>query len=286
MTAHPVQLDALREALGHVIAVHREQWARERALIEAQAQATVAGLRAELIELRAAFRDEMQRMVAERLATVCDGTAGSQGEPGEPGAAGPTGPQGEPGEPGPAGLPGAKGERGERGVDGMLPLVQAWQAGVHYRGNVVTDRGATWQATIDTAERPGDGKQWNSIAAAGVDARGPQVRGLYEPGKDYWRLDIVALNGGSFIARRDEPGPCPGDGWQLIASQGKKGGQGEPGPRGERGERGDQGPAVPTIKQWRIDRAAFAAVPILSDGGEGAPLQLRVLFEQYQVEHG
>jgi hypothetical protein len=47
----------------------------------------------------------------------------------------------------------------------------------------------------------------------------------------------VALGGASFGARRDDPGPCPGDGWQLIAAQGKRGNAGERGAsvKGERG---------------------------------------------------
>jgi hypothetical protein len=50
-----------------------------------------------------------------------------------------------------------------------------------------------------------------------------EVRGLFSDKETYKALDIVALNGGSFVARRDDPGPCPGAGWQLIASQGKRG---------------------------------------------------------------
>ena len=43
----------------------------------------------------------------------------------------------------------------------------------------------------------------------------------------FYAGDVVALNGGSFIARKDVPGPCPGPGWQLIASQGRRGAAGE-----------------------------------------------------------
>ena len=35
---------------------------------------------------------------------------------------------------------------------------------------------------------------------------------------------------------------------------------------------------------WRIDPAAYAAVPLLSDGSEGAPLELRGLFKQFLDE--
>jgi hypothetical protein len=35
---------------------------------------------------------------------------------------------------------------------------------------------------------------------------------------------------------------------------------------------------------WRVDPAAYAAVPLLSDGSEGAPLELRDLFKQFLDE--
>jgi hypothetical protein len=110
------------------------------------------------------------------------------------------------------------------------------------------------------------------------------VRGTFDQAAVYRHLDIVALGGSSFIARRDQPGPCPGEGWQLIASAGKPG---KPGPKGEPGEagaRGEPGAAAPTIVGWKIDRKAYAATPILSDRSETPPLELRGLFEQFHTE--
>jgi hypothetical protein len=52
------------------------------------------------------------------------------------------------------------------------------------------------------------------------------------------------LNGASFAARRDNPGPCPGEGWQLIAAQGKRGNPGERGAVGQKGERGAPGASI------------------------------------------
>jgi hypothetical protein len=115
----------------------------------------------------------------------------------------------------------------------------------------------------------------------------PTVCGTWDEHKDYPQFAIVALNGGSFLARKDNPGVCPGDDWQLIASAGKPGKQGPPGARGDRGERGLQGeagtPAL-VIVGWRIDRKAFAATPVFSDGSTAPPLELRDLFEQFQIE--
>lgn len=38
------------------------------------------------------------------------------------------------------------------------------------------------------------------------------MRGTYDADGEYKRLNIVALNGGAFIARKDDPGACPGKG--------------------------------------------------------------------------
>ena len=103
------------------------------------------------------------------------------------------------------------------------------------------------------------------------------MRGTFKTGESYRALDIVALNGGSFIAKKDNPGPCPGASWQLIASQGKRG------DKGERGLQGVSGVAV-FIASWQIDRSNYIAVPVMSDGREGPPLELRSLFEQFHTE--
>jgi len=106
------------------------------------------------------------------------------------------------------------------------------------------------------------------------------VRGTFDESVSYRRLDVAALNGGSFIALKDAPGPCPGSGWQLLASQGKRG------VAGARGERGPTGLSGATIRDWKIDRARYVATPVMSDGSEGPPLELRELFEQFLADAG
>jgi Collagen triple helix repeat (20 copies) len=385
-----VILDVWREALAEVLAGEQRQWKRERALIEAQAQAVVAEMRASIAELRG----EVMRTIGERLALLRNGTdgepgpagppgpigakgdrgergipgprgfgergerglqgtegaagpmgppgtdggqgpqgatgepggpgpVGAQGEPGQQGPQGPEGqqgapgqqgepgPQGQPGEmgpPGPAGPQGAQGERGERGIpgprggigdrglqgergekgeQGLLPIVKLWQPGaVFYRGDVVAYDGGTYQAQKDTGQAPAH-DDWICLAVAGRDGTSLTVRGTYKPEQEYRAFDIVAFNGGSFVARKDNPGECPGDDWQLIASQGKRGDKGLPGSKGDRGERGfagEKGEAAPIFIGWKIDRERFLAIPTMSDGEEGAPLELRSLFEQFQIE--
>ena len=109
------------------------------------------------------------------------------------------------------------------------------------------------------------------------------MRGTYNEAADYQRRDIVAFNGGSFVALKDVPGPCPGAGWQLLASQGKRGVAGE---RGERGPKGDPGLSGVTIREWKVDRVRYLATPVMLDGREGPPLELRGLFQQFLTEAG
>jgi len=134
-----------------------------------------------------------------------------------------------------------------------------------------------------------------SITAADTSARatardsartGSHVPGEARYRASYRRLDVVALNGGSFIALKDAPGSCPGPGWQLFASPGKRGIAGPKGERGERGPKGDPGLSGATICGWKIDRVRYVATPLMSDGREGPPLELRELFQQFLTEAG
>jgi len=134
---------------------------------------------------------------------------------------------------------GERGLAGPQGPEGKLPLVRDWSDGVHYEGAVVVHAGATWQAVRDTGREPPH-DDWLCLARGGSDGkdgRSPAIRSTWSESEAYSELDVVALGGASFIARRDNPGPCPGDGWQLIASQGKRGNAGERGAaaKGERG---------------------------------------------------
>jgi hypothetical protein len=283
-------LEAWREALAEVLESERREWQRERALHEAQTATVIAGLRADV----AAFRSDMAERITARLAELKDGAPGERGPAGPPGApgesvagiAGPPGPPGEPGV-GVAGPPGEAGAPGKDGAPGKLPKVKQWKEGVWYEGDVVRHCGSTFQAERDTANTPGSSLDWLCIAAGGLDAPMPNVRGTYVADGQYKRFDIVALGGSGFIARADDPGDCPGPGWQLIASAGRPGKPGLKGERGDAGVRGERGPpgqAAPVILAWTIDREAFCAVPVMSDGSEAPALELRSLFEQFHSE--
>jgi hypothetical protein len=176
---------------------------------------------------------------------------------------------------------GPAGPRGEQGPPGKLPPGKLWvPETVYYEGDVVAYDGGTFQAKGDTGQPPSHA-DWVCLATSGRDGKSIAVRGTFDQSASYRRLDVVALNGGSFVALKDAPGPCPGPGWQLIASQGKRGAAGE---KGERGPKGDAGASGATIRDWKIDRDRYVATPIMSDGSEGPPLELRGLFEQFFSE--
>jgi hypothetical protein len=184
---------------------------------------------------------------------------------------------------------GEKGDKGDPGPPGRLPIARAFVPDtVHYAGDAVTYAGALWQAKKDTGQAPPHA-DWICLAADGQDGITPTIRGTYDPVGIYARLDIVALNSSSFIARKDQPGPCPGEGWQLIVSAGK---QGRPGPRGARGERGEPGSKggpgapAPTILAWKVDRESYTVTPIMSDASEVPAIEMRALFEQFHDERG
>jgi len=248
-----VILDAWREVLAQVLHTRDTEWKEQLRAIKAESMAAIAELRAGAAE----FRNTMEAMIAERLAQIRQPLDGKEGPRGE------------------------QGPCGEAGPPGKIAGVQAYvEDAIHYRGDVVVHLGGTFQAKCDTAKVPPHA-DWACIAAAGRDARMPKVCGTYREGETYNYLDIVALGGSSFVARADDPGPCPGDGWQLLVSAGRAG---KPGPKGERGERGLPGQAGPTILAWQIDPERYRATPLMSDGSEGPTLELRPLFEQYHAE--
>ena len=259
------------DVMAHVIAELREsietdtQQALDRVRKQGEEQlaelrGVVDRLRSDLLALGAQQED-----ARARIADVAQSIVGLPAE----GPPGPEGPQGPPGPP------------------ALFPETQVWSPdAVSYRGDVVTHAGGTWQARKDTGKEPPH-PDWIPLAVPGRDGRdgrdaiSPTVRGTWRADATYKFLDVVALNRGSFIAKYDNPGTCPGDGWQLLVSAVK----GERGLRGDRGPSGPPGPPI-AIASWVIDRASFTATPVMTDGSEGPPLELRGLFEQYQTETG
>ena len=184
-------------------------------------------------------------------------------------------------------LPALRGPVGPVGPAGKLPIAKEWtRETVFYEGSVATYDGGCYQALRDTGEPPDNEAHWICLAAPGRDAKSFHHRGTFKHDAEYVSHDIVALNGGSFLALHDKPGLCPGPGWQLLCAQGKRGATGEPGPRGPTGVAGPPGHDAEIIIGWAVDRTSYTVTPMMSDGTSGPPLNLRGLFEQFQDDVG
>jgi len=164
-----------------------------------------------------------------------------------------------------------------------FPSVTAWRADmIYHEREVVSFNGGCYQATKDTARAPGTSDDWTCLAASGSSFN---IRGTYTRDEEYKYLDIVIINGSSFVALKDNPGVCPDSGnWHLLASRGSRGQRGPQGAHGLSGLRGERGAPAPTIQSWMIDRARYTATPMMSDGSIGSTLELRALFEQFLLE--
>lgn len=155
-------------------------------------------------------------------------------------------------------------EKGDPGPPGKLPIVRTWRDGVHYESVVVTHKGGTYQAVRDTGREPPH-EDWICLAEPGEngkDGRSLNVRSTYSETETYRALDVVALDGSSFVARHDDPGPCPGDGWQLMSLRGKAGKPGV-GTKGDKGDKGDPGPG---LKALETDDANGLLIAVNADG--------------------
>jgi hypothetical protein len=178
----------------------------------------------------------------------------------------------------------ADGAPGLAGPPGKLEIVKDHIEGqVYYERDLVAATGALYQAERDTAATPPH-TDWRCITRAGQDGKDAlnfRIEGTYDPAATYRRLSIVILNGSSFVARHDDPGPCPGGGWQLFASAGRRGQQGL---KGERGERGLMGPlaTAPRIASSEID-AEYDLNLRYTDGSRDT-IPLRPAFAQFCSE--
>jgi hypothetical protein len=153
---------------------------------------------------------------------------------------------------------------------------------VHYAADVVRHDGGLWQALCDTVHAP-PRDDWICLARGGRDGITPNIRGTFDVYSKYRKLDIVAMDGASFVAKHDNPGICPGDGWQLMSKQGRQGRKGQSilGPRGAKGDKGEPGTS---LHSWQLDRERYRISPLMSDGTVGPMMELRPLFEWFLHE--
>jgi hypothetical protein len=176
-------------------------------------------------------------------------------------------------------MQGPQGERGEQGPRGSVGRIVPWTDRVFYSSELVTHRGSTWQAINDTAKEPSESaKDWQMICSAGSAGASFVVRGTFDPNQRYGPLDVVVVDHGWFVARKDNPGACPGPGWQS----GPVGKKGEKGERGSIGIKGEPGKPAPHWAGIKLD--GFDVVAVMSDGSIGPRFSLAPMFEKFEAE--
>jgi hypothetical protein len=72
-----------------------------------------------------------------------------------------------------------------------------------------------------------------TVIALGAPQRAFRPCGGYDSKQRYEKLDVVTTRGSSFVAITNDPGSCPGEGWQLLAGRRSRGTPGERGVKGE-----------------------------------------------------
>lgn len=108
-----------------------------------------------------------------------------------------------------------------------------------------------------------------------MDAYPGSAHGRFDPDATYRKLDRVAHDGSEWIARKDDPGPLPGDGWMLAAKAGSRGKPGERGPQGPKGE-----PGIGIKGGFCKDYA----LKLMLDDGRSVTIDFRPMFDRYDVE--
>ncbi len=93
---------------------------------------------------------------------------------------------------------------------------KTWEPDVVFHENdIVTFCGSSYQAIKDTMRVPIT-QDWRCIAARGNDGRDFNVCGTFDPTASYRVLDIVTLDHGWFIAKRDNPVRVPAPAGSLV----------------------------------------------------------------------
>jgi hypothetical protein len=193
----------------------------------------------------------------ELIISLADGSQHNVGTVvGKDGATGPRGEQGPPGNDGAPGEKGDKGDTGERGEVGERGL--QGEVGTNGIDGAPGERGEKG----DPGERGEIGEKGDQ-GPDGPAAYVGEAKGLFDPAAEYRVRDVVALNGSAFMAKADNPGECPGEGWMLLAQRGKRGDKGD---RGERGMDGKAGRDGADIVAMKFDAEKTEFVASLSNG--------------------
>jgi hypothetical protein len=230
--------DVLAEELGAAVGQIEREMDLRWTALRAEVEAKIAGLEAAYAKATLDYGRTGIEFRDNMAARLADVKDGEKGEKGDPGES----------IQGPAGRDGEKGDPGES-IQG--PPGEKGDPG-------------------DTIEGP-PGRD-------GADGRSFTGHRTWSEGEQYPALAVVSLNGSSYFALQDDPGPCPGEGWQLLSPRGKAG---PPGAKGDRGERGDAGPPGPAGRGLRDATISEDGVLTLAlDDGSAVTCDLYPLLAQ------
>jgi hypothetical protein len=108
----------------------------------------------------------------------------------------------------------------------------------------------------------GERGERGELGPSGINAKQWRHRRTYDPVQAYVDGDVVAHDGGSWLALCAAPGPLPGDGWAQLTTRGQRG---KPGDKGERGPPGPEGRGIADVF---VSENGDALVQEFSDGTE------------------
>jgi hypothetical protein len=145
-------------------------------------------------------------------------------------------------------------EREMRSSQSAQAEVEMWFPNRYPRGVTVAHRGGTWRCVAtqgaEAAHEPNpDSPVWLGVTVGICEMKARKIsvgkgeliarlsngselkvdiplpkltmRGTHNSDQSYSELDVVSKEGGSFVAKHDNPGACPGPGWQMMAARGK-----------------------------------------------------------------
>lgn len=267
LAAHNEEQQRFRSVIDVALEQFREELGHEKANLQLQAQEMLVQVRERLLELKdgepgPAGKDGEPGLPGER------GEKGDKGEPGEIGECGADGRDGEPG------LPGERGDKGDPGEPGATPeltdeltlavleKVREDRLELDEKLFAATRRFERLSAELEerlASVREGPPGPQGEPGRDGVTG---EARGQFDAGEVYAKHDRVASNGSEWIAKYDNPGPLPGEGW-MLGAQGKKG--------------------KPGVGIQRAVTKGYAVVLETTDG-KALTLDLRGMFERYDEE--
>ena len=205
---------------------HRGRSPGDKAELQLETERALAEVQERRIGADATASPANRRLPGEQGPAGEPGTAGrdraSRANPAQPGERGEKGDQGEPGEPAPDPTEDMVAAALEKVREDRLEIDEKLFAATRRFDRLSAELEERLASLKDGEPGPaGPASRDRKAATAAMAA--PARRAAYTTRREtYRKLDRVSFNGSEWIARKDDPGPLPGDGW-MLGAQGKTG---------------------------------------------------------------